>query len=430
MPMTQLERFIFTAPMVDTHEHLWSENKYVHDGPDILQDLFGTYVSADLVVAGMSVEALDKALDKANPDIAARFDLIKPFWEHCQFTGYGEAVSLIAKEVYGLAELTSEGLAEANKGRESLKQPGERLRLLKEVAKLDHVQIDNFELVCKPDSSGLDFFLYDLSWVKFVNAELDVKFIFFETGIDLKSIGDLRVAISALFAKYGPLAIAIKTQHAYNRTLLWEPRSDAEAEKVLQKLLGGEELSVGERLCLGDWCFARGIEQALEHNLPIKIHTGYYAGHSRMPVEFIKPGHLSELLKTYPAARFVLMHTGYPYTQEILALAKHYPNVYLDMCWAWSIDPYRSVDVIRNFIHAVPSNKLFAFGGDTFWPGAALAYSIQTRKWLARALKAEVSDGYLTEAQAIALAGKMMRENQLACFDVEGLRARLKTATP
>ncbi|MCA9840393.1 MAG: hypothetical protein KC422_26020, partial [Trueperaceae bacterium] len=83
----------------------------------------------------------------------------------------------------------------------------------------------------------------------------------------------------------------------------------------------------------------------------------------------------------------------------------------------------------RSFIHAVPSNKLFAFGGDTFWPGAALAYSIQARKWLARALVAEVAEGYLTEAQAISLAGKMMRENQLACFDVEGVRGRLKNAT-
>ena len=42
---------------------------------------------------------------------------------------------------------------------------------------------------------------------------------------------------------------------------------------------------------------------------------------------------------------------------------------------------------------------------------------------------AEVAEGYLTEAQAISLAGKMMRENQLACFDVEGVRGRLKNAT-
>ena len=34
------------------------------------------------------------------------------------------------------------------------------------------------------------------------------------------------------------------------------------------------------------------------------------------------------------------MHIAYPYSDELVALAKHYPNVYVDMCWAWSIDPY------------------------------------------------------------------------------------------
>jgi len=425
--MTDLEHIIQTTPMIDSHEHLRSEAAFVNDGPDILQDLFGHYVTADLVVAGMAPDDIDLALDKSNPDIPDRFAMIEPYWQHCQFTGYGEAVRLIAKEVYNLAELTPKGLEEANKGNKTLQQPGERLRLLKEVAKLDHIQIDDFELVCKPDISGLDFFLYDMSWVNFVNAELDFDFILKETGIEIKGIEDLREAIKALFAKYGPLAIAIKTQHAYSRTLLWHKRSDVEAQIVLQKLLERKTLASGERLCLGDWCFARGIESAIIHNLPIKIHTGYYAGHSQMPMDFIKPGHLSELLKAYPKAKFVLMHTGYPYTQEMIALAKHYPNVYVDMCWAWSIDPYQSTNFIRSFIHAVPSNKLFAFGGDSFWPSAALAYSLQARTWLTRALQAEVSDGYLTELETISLAKKMMCLNQLACFDVEGLRMRLSS---
>lgn len=43
-------------------------------------------------------------------------------------------------------------------------------------------------------------------------------------------------------------------------------------------------------------------------------------------------------------------------------LAKHYPNAYIDMCWAWSIDPYSACDTLRRAIHAVPANKVFAFG--------------------------------------------------------------------
>ena len=110
---------------------------------------------------------------------------------------------------------------------------------------------------------------------------------------------------------------------------------------------------------------------------------------------------------------------------ELVALAKHYPNVYADLCWAWSVDPYSSCDFVRQMIHAVPSNKLFAFGGDTMWPNSALAYSIQSRQWLARALKGEVDDCLLSEAEAIKLATRLMATNQEECFDLTGTRTAI-----
>src|SRR6185295_4480370 len=110
--------------------------------------------------------------------------------------------------------------------------------------------------------------------------------------------------MAAIFTKYGACAIAVKSQHAYVRTLLWRERTDGEVEPILQKLLDGKPLSTEETLGLGDWCLARGVELAIQHNLPFKIHTGYYAGNNRMPVERIKPGHLCDLLTHYPDARF------------------------------------------------------------------------------------------------------------------------------
>ena len=106
-----------------------------------------------------------------------------------------------------------------------------------------------------------------------------------------------------------------------------------------------------------------------------------------MPISRIPAGNMCDLFARYLDAKFVLMHISYPYTDELVALAKHYRNIWVDLCWAWSIDPYSSRDFLRRFLHAVPSNKLFAFGGDTHWPTSAMAYAIQARNEIRRALE-------------------------------------------
>ena len=147
-----------------------------------------------------------------------------------------------------------------------------------------------------------------------------------------------------------------------------------------------------------------------------------------MPVDRIRSGNLCALLARYLDARFVLMHIAYPYNDELVGLAKHYSNVWVDLCWAWSIDPFSSCDFVRRFLHAVPSNKLFAFGGDTGWPTSSAAYAIQARKWLTRALEAEVSEGHMSESQAMKVASRLMHENQADCFDLTGTRGAIQVA--
>jgi uncharacterized protein len=443
---TDLELEISSLALVDTHEHLLPEDQWAgnnakliahmkedgepewgDDRPDILQDLFMNYVASDLEVAGATKEAIQGLFDPAVGDLGSRFAGIRDAWEATQYTGYGEGVRLIAREVYGLDSITPEGLEVAQRRLEELRKPGERLRLLREVAGLDHVQIDDFKWACEPDTSGPDFFLYDISWERFANGELNLEDIQAETGVQVSRLDDLREALAAIFRRYAPCAIAVKAQHAYFRTLRWEERSDEEAARALAVTLASGEVDEATRLVLGDWCWARGVELAIEHNLPFKLHTGHHAGTGKMPIDWVRAGNLCPLLARYPEARFVLMHASYPYSDELVSIAKHYPNVWVDLCWAWAIDAYSSGDFVRRFLHAVPSNKLFAFGGDTFWPTAAIAYSIQARRGLRRALEAEIAAGDLTEPEAITIARRLMHDNQYACFDIERTRAAIHT---
>ncbi len=428
--MTQLAQHIASLPLCDTHEHLRAEREYVEDGPDILQSLFGNYVPADLVVAGASQAAVDALLDKGNPDLRGRFQGVQAAWDAVRHTGYGQAVRLIARRVYGLDELTVDAIEASQARHAELRQPGQRLHLLREVANLDHVQIDDFVRPCLPDPSGPDFFFYDISWANFASGRPDLDPLAEETDVEVRDLATLRRAMEVVFEQNAAVAIAVKSQHAYNRTLLWHERTDREAAQALAAYLHDPgSQTEADRLCLGDWCWARGVELAIEHDLPFKLHTGYYAGHSRMPVDYIRGGNLCGLLARYLDARFVLMHIAYPYSDELVALAKHYPNVYVDLCWAWSIDPYSAGDFVRRFVHAVPANKLFVFGGDTGWPTAAVAYAHQARVWLTRALQAEVGEGLLTEAEALALATRFMQSNQAACFRLPAKKATLRQAS-
>lgn len=428
-PQTDIAAVIQRTPLVDTHEHMRLEEAYLDERPDILCQLFQNYVHADLFVAGASQGAIDSLFDMSDPDVAARFAPMQEAWARVQYTGYGEAVSIIAKNLYGIDELTPDSIAAAQEKNAALIQPGERLRILRDEANLDHIQTDAKSMTVLPDMSGPDFFFYDISWVDFCSGRPNHEEIAHHTGLEVSDLHSLKRVMETIFATSFSPAIAVKSQHAYNRTLRWQERSDGEAARALDIYLrDGERLDEAARLCLGDWCWARGVELCIEHDLPMKIHTGYYAGHSRMPVDYIRSGNLCPLLAKYPDARFVLMHIAYPYTEELVALAKHYPNVYADLCWAWSINPYSSMEFVRRFIHAAPANKLFLFGGDTGYPGAALAYAKQARTWFTRVMQAEISEGLLTEAQAIDLSRRYMRDNQYECFRVDAKKQILRAA--
>lgn len=427
---TDLVQHIEATPLLDTHEHLYKEEEYVHNGPDVLADLFGMYIGDELIVAGATFDNVVRLLDSKNPDIEARWAGVEAAWQLCRHTGYGEAVRYMAKTVYYLDEITLETVIGAAKRNQKIRRPGERLRLLREVANLDHVQVDDFVWACLPDKSGPDFFLYDISWAGFTGARFDVEQLAGETGITVINLETLRKAISELFSRYGPLAIAVKSQHAYERTLAWAPRDDADAEKALQAYLSGESLSEADRLCLGDWCLAYGIEQAMEFKLPVKIHTGFLAGHRQYYTEpdRTRAAHLAPLLAHYPSATFILMHIAYPYSDELIALAKHFPCTYIDMCWSWSINPRHAAEFVRRAIHGLPANKLFSFGGDCQWPTEVVGFAAQARRWLAFALQSEINEEFLTEAEAIQLATRLMQENQRAVFELESTRSAIAAA--
>ncbi|MCB2798443.1 amidohydrolase, partial [Listeria monocytogenes] len=70
-------------------------------------------------------------------------------------------------------------------------------------------------------------------------------------------------------------------------------------------------------------------EIADKKGLVFQIHTGVQNNWGCIPDS--NPILLIPLLKSFPKVKFDLFHAGYPYSREIGMLAKHYPNVWLNM---------------------------------------------------------------------------------------------------
>ncbi|MGY3353558.1 putative TIM-barrel fold metal-dependent hydrolase [Bradyrhizobium sp. GM0.4] len=127
------------------------------------------------------------------------------------------------------------------------------------------------------------------------------------------------------------------------------------------------------------------------------------------------------LLQDFPETRFVLMHIGYPYEHEFIALAKHYPNAAIDMCWAWIINPVAGVRFLKEFLMAVPSNKIFTFGGDYVAVEPIYGHAFVARHGTAQALSQLVAEGWIALEDTRDLIDRIMRGNARQYFG-KGLR--------
>jgi hypothetical protein len=231
--MTNLESFVTAQPLCDTHEHLAREADYCKWSPDVLADLFGYYTCNDLVAAGATDEAMKRVLDSSDPDVPARFAGIREAWERCQFTGYGHGTRLMARLAYGMEAINLDTLIKAHQIHSQRNRSGERLRLLRDQAHLDHAQVDLMHWDIGPDSLAPGFFFYDLSIRDFATGNIDLHHLAEVSSVIIRDLDTLREAMASLFARHGRQVVAVKTQHAYDRTLAWTERTDSEATAVL-----------------------------------------------------------------------------------------------------------------------------------------------------------------------------------------------------
>ncbi|MCP4246209.1 MAG: amidohydrolase family protein [bacterium] len=410
-----IQQAVEAIRVIDTHEHLEEETDRLARRLDFAS-LFSQYAEDDLRVAGMS-EADHKRCFADDTPLDEKWRLFEPHYRAARNTAYLKAVEIAIADLYGIEELNARTVRTLTERLEQRNKPGVLTWILKERCGIDHAQVNSLAVTFFPPQTDRSLFRQDLLIVQFLNWPIPFEALQKETGVAVDSLGGYADALDALFARYGPQAVAIKQQSAYWRPQHFEDVPDAEAGRgFAQARRDPDAVSPADRKKLQDWGFHRCIRNAIQHDLPIKIHTGYKVSINYMDTGDIRPTDLTNLFIQYPEAKFSLFHIGYPYQDEVVALAKHFTNVYVDLCWAWIIDPVATRQFLAQFLTAVPANKLFAFGGDYILAEPVYGHLRIARDNITRLLSNLVDEGYFTVTEAVAIARRILRQNAVEVF--------------
>jgi predicted TIM-barrel fold metal-dependent hydrolase len=135
-------------------------------------------------------------------------------------------------------------------------------------------------------------------------------------------------------------------------------------------------------LTLSDPSYDAYLALAAELDLPVAVHTGTGPpGTSYQPccksfrVALGNPALVEEALNRHPKLRVSLMHAGWPYLQETVALMSGYPQVYADLSAInWLIPRAEFHAYLQALVRAGLAQRLM-FGSDQmYWPeGIGLA---------------------------------------------------------
>lgn len=134
---------------------------------------------------------------------------------------------------------------------------------------------------------------------------------------------------------------------------------------------------------------------AEELDIPVALHTGLgpantpYRCCPKFRTSLGNPALLEDVLVRHPKLRVYLMHAGYPYLQETIAILHMYPQVYADLgAISWT----RPRAAFHHYLHALVREGFgdrLMFGSDQMmWPEA-----------IGMAIEGIESAGFLTEEQ-------------------------------
>lgn len=415
----RIEAKVFETPFIDTHEHLVDESDRLNAiKPVFCCDdwtvLLSLYFKFDLVSAGMEQNLLDNIFSEKT-DPLKKWNILKPYWPILKNTASGLVLRETIKTLYNIIDLSDKNIEELQKKYLSTRTKGFYKHIIQDIANIKYAIVHN-PLKAFNESESTELLKQDISIDGFIRIVLTPYNV--PENKEIKTLKDWLTIIDWWFDNFGKHAKGIKIGTAYFRRLNFTRNKIDNKNELFLKKINSQELTSEEEKLLQDYLFWYCIDKATEYKLPVKLHTGQYAMNNIMDMNLLKTNatDCANLCKQAPNTQFVFFHICYPYYEEMLSLAKHYANAYIDMCWSWTLNPIAAKDFLKKFILTVPNNKIFTFGGDDIIVENLVGHSIIARKGITQALTELVEEEWLSLNDALELIDVIMHKNAEELF--------------
>lgn len=414
---TRIKTYVDHLEIVDTHEHLMEEANVQREEPIDFMHLLFHYADDDIKSAGMSKPEFAELLTNKYT-VIEKWKRIKPFFEASKNTAYNRTVLLAIDRLYGMKDLNdSTVLPLSQKLRESYNGKWYDY-VLKDRAKIKYAIQD-----VEKTRSANPMFRYVEKFDAFIriHSKQEVLALGKEYNAHVSDLDSYIAMLAGAFQEaMGRGIIGVKSALAYHRTLKYEGTPKSVADSVFARLMNSPDdktFAFNDVKPFQDYVMHQIIQLVRKNNIPFQFHTGLQSGDGNI-IDNANPSHLANLFLQYRDVKFVLFHGGFPYGGILSTQAKAFRNVYIDMCWSAIISPSYSERYLHEWLETVPANKIMAFGGDYHNVEGTYAHSLIARAIVSKVLSEKVRDAYLTEAEAIDIARRLLRDNAIELFKI------------
>ena len=412
--------YVKQLEIIDTHEHLPHKENERNKENDIISEYLIHYFKCDLISAGLDENELNNIIESKEP-IMDKWKKIEWYWNVSRHTGYGRALDISVKELYDIPEINRNTIEELNEAFKNSFNENHYQKVLKEKSKIKIGLLDsNIDCDRKFFRSvyRLDNFVFPQNYTQITEIEN-------MTGIRICSFDDwLEACESTLNKVLAKGVVALKSGLAYLRSLKYNRSTRSEAEKDFNEFIENKHISKWENtipflgLKCQDYMMHFIMNLANKRKLTFQIHTGLQEGNGNI-ITNSNPSLLTNLFLEYPDIKFDIFHIGYPYYQEISALAKNFQNVFIDMCWAHIVSPTASVNALVEWLDLIPCNKISAFGGDYCFIDGVYGHQYLARMNVSKALAIKVNDGVFDIERAKEIAKMLFYDNPVSIFNLD-----------